>query len=77
MDKTKALNDDELKNISGGFVLTREQYESGNYDLEGNSEIEFEDKIYRLVAGYTDVPLYYLYKEVGGSGQLLIPLGKL
>ena len=76
-NKTVELNDDELEKVSGGFVLTKEQYESGNYDLRGNSVIEYEGDTYELVTGYTGKMYFYLYQQVGGTKQLLIPLGKL
>lgn len=81
MDKEKLheieLNDKELEQVNGGFELTREQYESGGYCLYGNKYITFEGDTYELVTGYESVPLFYAYKQVGGTKQLLIPLDKL
>ena len=57
--------------------MIKEQYKSGNYDLQGNSVIEYEGDTYELVTGYTGEVYFYLYQQVGGTKQLLIPLGKL
>ena len=76
-DKKIELSDEELDKVNGGFVLTREQYESGNYDLQGNTFIEFEGDLYQLVVGYEGTVYFYVYQQVNGTKQLLIPLGKL
>ena len=76
-NKTIELRDEELEKVTGGFTLTREQYESGNYNLEGNMTIEFEGDVYQLVVGYEGTVYFYVYKQVGGTKQLLIPLDKL
>ena len=77
MKNKEELTDEELETVNGGFELTREQYESGNYNLYGNSTITFEDDTYQLVTGYEGTVYFYVYKQVGGTKQLLIPLDKL
>ena len=58
-------------------VYTAEEYESGNFNLQGNMFIEFEGDTYKLVTGYEGTVYFYLFKQVNGTKQLLIPLGNL
>ena len=39
--------------------------------------IEFEGDTYKLVTGYEGTVYFYLFKQVNGTKQLLIPLGNL